>query len=123
MVCRNEFKIKPGRIKDGKGTYCSSKCAAELRKTGEYRKCETCDKQFYLNKTDLNVDRGKYCSDKCRYANTGKSAYVLIVVQDFIVIQRSLPTVAENTAHNTVQTEVEKREFRRYVLVVTIHLV
>jgi len=52
-----------------------------------------------------------------------KSAYVLIVVQDFIVIQRSLPMVAENTAHNTVQTEVEKREFRRYVLVVTIHLV
>ena len=72
MVCRNEFKIKPGRIKDGKGTYCSSKCAAELRKTGEYRKCETCDKQFYLNKTDLNDGRGKYCSDKCRYANTDK---------------------------------------------------
>lgn len=70
--CGIEFTVSPCKIKEGKGTCCSTKCA-NLHKTGRplgrrkaiLVKCLICDKETLQSPSRLADGRGKYCSKKC----------------------------------------------------------
>lgn len=45
--------------------YCSMECYSEGKKTGEWRECPTCKKQFWANRTKMNMGFDVYCSRAC----------------------------------------------------------
>jgi len=72
VVCGKPFqsRISPSSIKLGRGKVCSKKCKGILnginKRTGEYRKCKRCGKQFWVRPSEDR--RGcirSYCSFKC----------------------------------------------------------
>lgn len=77
LVCAKEFIVKPHRIKEGYGKFCSQKCCGVWKskyksgtnsttwKGGKIeRMCLTCSKPFKLNRC-LAKRGGKFCSYKC----------------------------------------------------------
>lgn len=68
MVCATcgvEFFVKPKTIKAGGGKYCSKQCTLDARKSGQYKKCKICGKEFYV--ANGRMDIALYCSKKCYY--------------------------------------------------------
>lgn len=67
-VCREKF-VSKYRGKEGWATYCSGKCASHTRRRGEYRKCETCGKAFYISRAHMRrgdeYERARFCSSGC----------------------------------------------------------
>jgi hypothetical protein len=51
-------------LKNGKGKFCSNRCSSKARMNGIYKKCETCNKEFYLNSTELKDGKGRFCYRK-----------------------------------------------------------
>ena len=65
--CETKFEVYPCIIKKGGGKFCSRKC--QNYKLGKYRKCCTCDKEFYISKAAFNrkgYNQGQFCSRKCK---------------------------------------------------------
>lgn len=54
--CGKTFFVKPHRIKEGSGKYCSYKCATDSRKTRVTHNCMQCGKP---------TQNYKYCSKEC----------------------------------------------------------
>jgi hypothetical protein len=64
--CGTKFNIIKGAIDSGTGTFCSKECQNEFQRTGEYRNCEECGKQFYVSLCKMNDNfKHQYCSKKC----------------------------------------------------------
>jgi hypothetical protein len=53
LACGIQFKVKPGLLKKGRGKFCSNECSASLRMNGTYKKCETCNEDFYVNLAEI----------------------------------------------------------------------
>lgn len=79
--CSSSFLVsRPSIAKKRK--YCSRQCAGKSRKgkpnlkrrTGIYKKCETCGKEFYAKA--YRKDKRKFCSRKCGWeSKKGKSSW------------------------------------------------
>ncbi len=63
--CGKEFYLRPDRISEKMGNFCSKKCISENLKTGMNKKCLICNKIFYCHKSQIR----KYCSPLCYYKN------------------------------------------------------
>jgi hypothetical protein len=78
VVCGEPFKnrLGPADIRAGRGKVCSKKCKAILssinNKTGEYRKCHRCGKEYWAIPSDDRKGKRKYCSRNCAFPNLGK---------------------------------------------------
>ena len=59
--CAKEFAVKPSRLEQGKGKFCSVKC----RRNGSFIKCQQCGIEFYAQKSLLQSGRKKFCSREC----------------------------------------------------------
>ena len=76
-ICGKLFKSDIGKIKKGRGLYCSKSCAAKSRKgknsplTKPKIKCvcETCGKEFEQHLSRIKKGWGKYCSQSCKRKN------------------------------------------------------
>jgi len=64
-ICGKEFKTKQSRIDDGRGKFCSRKCAQASRARPIARICRNCGKQFKTCQSQIDHGRGKFCSKKC----------------------------------------------------------
>lgn len=71
VVCSARFSFGP---QDWARKTCSPKCGYELRSSktskGECRQCVTCNKEFYVKKSQIDSVKGGglYCSKTCMYA-------------------------------------------------------
>src|SRR6185436_3935596 len=67
-ICKLKFFILFSCYKTGLGIYCSPKCQQIGKMTGRYKTCPTCNKRFYIGRTQL----GQYthCSIKCSNGRT-----------------------------------------------------
>ena len=65
IICKKNYESSRNR----KTKYCSSyKCRGEGRKTGVYKNCLTCNKNFYVAQAvSKRKNRGIYCSKNCFY--------------------------------------------------------
>ena len=78
---------KKFRARLQKGVYCSTKCAVK-KKTGIFKNCIICDKEFYVQK--FNVAKRKYCSKNCadkgqiKYSIPRKGIYNYFKINGFI---------------------------------------
>ena len=64
-ICGKTFHTHECRVKVGRGTYCSHKCASEAKLRGEKRTCLVCGKEFYATRAEQKRRGGKYCSNAC----------------------------------------------------------
>jgi len=70
--CKRKFKIIRSKIKR---KFCSKYCQSKFnwkvgifkpkKKTGIYKKCLICGKEFYVHQYLIKIGEGKYCSRKC----------------------------------------------------------
>ena len=72
--CNNIFKREPKSVRSDVH-FCSYRCKGDYqktnnwkKKTGIYKKCLDCKKEYYVNSSRKNI--AKYCSYKCSYKNT-----------------------------------------------------
>lgn len=71
-TCGKAFNRKPSQVKDR--NFCSKECwliydkenGRDYRKTGEYRNCKNCDKEFYVRRNQIDKGNGLYCSVECK---------------------------------------------------------
>jgi len=62
-ICGKEFKIRPAKIKIGKGKYCSNDCYYKSKIVDKITiLCKACNKKFKVIPSQINR---KYCSIKC----------------------------------------------------------
>ena len=79
LKCGKSFLLKPGRVKNGKGKFCSNNCKEKWQskynkgknnpawKGGPIeRKCSVCGKGFYAKRDQIKKGWGIYCSRKCQ---------------------------------------------------------
>lgn len=79
LECGKEFLLKPSKVKNGGGKYCSNKCVGNAIsknnrcennpawKGGPIRcKCKECRKIFYTPLNQIKKGWGKYCSRPCQ---------------------------------------------------------
>lgn len=70
-ICRKQRNEKPGRIKQGRGIFCSKRCfdisqVGQIRnKKGKNRKCLICKTIFYC--APSRQRKNLYCSKNCSY--------------------------------------------------------
>ena len=75
-LCGRAFTLSAYEAaKDGKGRWCSRRCADIGRKRGERRTCETCGAAFYVYPSDLSDPRRalRFCSMSCYKPVRGKA--------------------------------------------------
>jgi hypothetical protein len=66
LICKNEFKTIPSRIKRGHAIYCSWKCSHQGKiKEVIVRNCLFCKKEFYPRRQTVKAGGGFYCSRPC----------------------------------------------------------
>jgi endogenous inhibitor of DNA gyrase (YacG/DUF329 family) len=75
--CGKEFPVEKGRIKSGRGKYCSKACSNKAKSrlySGEnswewkekiIRKCRTCGKEIQITPSRAEEKKGYYCSKEC----------------------------------------------------------
>lgn len=74
--CGKEFYLRPDRISEKMGNFCSKKCISENLKTGISKECLICGKTFYAHKSRLEKNGGKFCSNKCYWIyNSGENSH------------------------------------------------
>jgi hypothetical protein len=60
--CGEPFPIKPSRLGNGRGRFCSRDC----RRAGELGPCPVCKRDFYVPRALLALGKGIYCGRECR---------------------------------------------------------
>lgn len=63
-ICTKKFHRTPYHIKKGFNQYCSQKCQSLGFKTGSYRNCKKCNKEFYVSKVQIKRNK-QHCSWEC----------------------------------------------------------
>ena len=76
-TCEKEFEVKPSKIKQGEGKFCSRECFFQWRsefirgqahpnwKPKIKKTCQTCGKKFLIQSAWVKRGSGKFCSLKC----------------------------------------------------------
>jgi len=75
LICNKVFKVKPSRIKDGGGKYCSNTCRYNGKKKEHHwnwtggkhniRYCKACGKKICLTNSQIKKGMGNFCSYTC----------------------------------------------------------
>jgi len=75
--CGKEFEVKPSKIKQGYGKFCSQKCWGKWKSENIRHKnhpswkrvihvCEYCGKEFEVTSYKAKIGIGKFCSRECK---------------------------------------------------------
>lgn len=83
--CNVNFSVKPHKLTEGKGKYCSRKCrwlAVAGKPRGAYgirvprvsRACKECGKTFQTIASQVKAGNGIFCSRKCNGRHNGKNS-------------------------------------------------
>lgn len=64
--CSASFETYPSLIKEGKGKFCSRKCANKSREKKVKRICQFCGESFKIQPNKIKRGLGIFCSKKCR---------------------------------------------------------
>lgn len=81
--CNVEFNVKPHKLVEGKGKFCSRKCYSESsvgKERGSYgvrspkvsRVCKECNGTFEVAKSQVDHGNGVFCSRQCLGRHNGK---------------------------------------------------
>ncbi len=62
--CSEEFSKYPSQLKNGRGQFCSNKCAGEFKRKGAILHCSMCDKEFFRGFWEQS-DNNPFCSRQC----------------------------------------------------------
>ena len=67
LQCSKNFYAKPSNKKIGGGIYCSTNCANEAKKTGQFYNCATCDKKIWKRQSEIKKSKtgNLFCSHHC----------------------------------------------------------
>lgn len=78
LICNKEFNVDSWALKNRACKYCSKECSAIGRKTGEYRECLVCCKEFYIIPAQIKrrSTNGQYCSKECMYKSPIRNAKI-----------------------------------------------
>ena len=101
--CNSKFEIKPHKLAEGKGNYCSRKCyglAAVGKPRGAYgakaprvpRVCEECGNAFEVLASQVNAGNGILCSKRCAGIRSGKRSGRAPVKRECVICSAELET-------------------------------
>jgi len=77
-VCGDKFEVKPYRVRNGRGNFCSLSCFGEWQSEhnngennpawkGETSECDNCGEVFHVQPHRKEVGWGRFCDNECYY--------------------------------------------------------
>lgn len=68
LICNKKFRVKPSKIKAGRGKYCSREHADKGRTVQVSYNCAVCNLAFKIPLSESRRKNRQWCSNKCRYS-------------------------------------------------------